>query len=203
MEAPLGNRTWTVEEYLAFEATSEQRHEFRNGTVVAMAGSSYEHSAIEANTHLAIGERLRGKSCRTHEGKLRVRFSGTPLYGYPDVLIICGPPVFDSADKARTTILNPTVVIEVLSPSTEAYDRGEKFSRYLRIESLSEYVLVAQDRSRVETYFRTGDGTWVFSYFDGLQSAARFRSLEIEIPLAEIYADIEFPPEGTLVPVPV
>jgi Uma2 family endonuclease len=126
---------------------------------------------------------------------LRVRALSSARYAYPDVAIICKPPEFDPQDKSQSTITNPRVIVEVLSPSTEKDDRGEKFARYILCPSLEEYVLITQHKPRVETFHRQGDGTWSFAYFDGRESIGKLRSLGIELPLTEVYAGVEFPPE--------
>jgi Uma2 family endonuclease len=117
------------------------------------------------------------------------------LYTYPDVSIICGPRESDLNDPLRETFTNPRLIVEVLSESTEAYDRGEKFDRYRQLDSLQEYVLVSRETSRVETFFRQSEGAWLLTPVSGLKSTAKLRSIEIELPLAEVYAGIEFAAE--------
>lgn len=185
---------YTVKEYLRIERDSMQKHEYRDGQVVAMAGATPAHVAIATNVAGELRTRLRGTPCRPYSADLRVRISGTPLYTYPDVSVICGPLEFDEQDERRETVTNPRVIVEVLSPSTEAYDRGEKLRRYLRIPSFSEYVLVSQAAAVVETYARQPDGLWVFHIYEGMGVTARLRSLEIDLPLAEVYAGGDFPP---------
>jgi Uma2 family endonuclease len=192
MGAPARNLSYSLDDYLQLELTALERHEFRNGEVVAMSGGTYENSIITANVVAAVHGRLRGKRCRVAESNLRIRIPRTVLYTYPDASVICGGPRFDPRDKTRRTITNPRVVIEVLSPSTEAYDRGEKFEMYRRIESFEEYVLVAQDAPRVEVFRRQRDGTWLFSSASGLKSSIAIRSIKIKVPLAEIYEEIKF-----------
>jgi Uma2 family endonuclease len=186
---------FTIEEYLRLEADAVEKHEYRDGEIVAMAGGSPQHSLVIANLIREVGNRLKGKPCRVYDSNLRVRVARTTLYTYPDLTVICGDPEFDPQDRNRTTVVNPRLVVEVLSPATEAEDRGEKFIRYLQIDSLQEYVLVSQLAPRVETYFRRGDGSWLFTPAAGLEALAKLRSLEIDLPLAEAYAGIEFPPE--------
>jgi Uma2 family endonuclease len=186
---------FTVTEYLQLEAGAKVRHEFRDGEIVAMAGGSPEHSLIIANIIRELGNRLKGKPCRVYDSNLRVRIPRTPLYTYPDVSVICGETQVDPQDPGRTTATNPRLIVEVLSNSTEADDRGEKFRRYLSLESLEEYVLVSQVRARVETFTRQGDGSWRFATAAELESRAVFSSLQVELPLSEIYAGVQFPPE--------
>lgn len=186
---------FTVEEYLRLEADSVEKHEYRGGEIIAMAGGSPEHSLITANLIGELRQRLKGKPCRVYDSNLRVRIPGTTSYAYPDLSVICGPAQFDPQDRNRVTATNPKVVIEVLTPSTEADDRGEKFRHYLALPSLEEYVLVSQLAPRVESYHRREDGTWLFAVAEGADAAARFRSLGVEVPFTEVYAGVEFPPE--------
>jgi len=185
-------RRYTAEEYLRLENDSTERHEFRDGQIIAMAGGTYEHSLIAANVVRELGNRLKKGPCRVLESNLRIRMGRSVLYSYPDASVICGPPQFDLLDPGRMTMKNPHVVIEVLSPTTEAYDRGEKFDRYRQIESLEEYVLVAQDRPSVQTFLRQSDGTWLFTSANGLDASTKIHCLDVELPLAEVYAGIDF-----------
>lgn len=127
---------------------------------------------------------------------MRVRIPPTDRYVYPDATVVCGQPQFDPQDPNRTTIINPRVIFEVLSESTEAYDRGAKFTRYREIESLEEFVLVSQDRPLVEAYTRQSGGTWLLEASSGVDVVAALRALQISLPLSEIYADIQFPPSN-------
>lgn len=194
----LEKRRYTVSEYLAFERTAEVRHEYRNGEILAMAGGSYNHSLILANLIRELGNALKGKPCRALESNLRVKIPRTPLYTYPDATVICGDPQFDPSDTGMETIINPRALFEVISPTSEAYDRGEKFTRYRQLESLQEYVLVSQESPHVQVFVRQEGATWLFTAFSGLDAQARIGGLEIDIPLREIYASIQFPPEAPL-----
>ena len=197
---PIHSHRFTIEDYLRLESDAVEKHEYRNGEIVAMAGGSPQHSLIIANLIRETGNRLKGKPCRVYDSNLRVRVSPTGLYTYPDLLVICGEPQFDPRDTRRTTVINPRTIVEVLSPSTEAYDRGDKFRQYLRIDSLREYVLVSQARPFVESFYLQADGTWLFAPVSGLETAAKLRSLDVDLPLAEAYVGIEFPPEPELTP---
>ena len=187
-------RRYTAAEYFRIEATSEQKHEFRHGELIAMAGGTESHSLIIMNTGGELRSRLRDVDCRVYDSNLRVRARRDVRYVYPDVFVTCGPREFDTDDPQHLTVLNPKVVVEVLSPSTELADRGEKFAYYLQCPSLEEYVLIAQHEARVETYLRQPDGTWSFAYFVGPDATARVRSLGVDLPLAEVYAKVVFPP---------
>jgi Uma2 family endonuclease len=195
MESPIESRPrYSVEEYLRLEGDSAERHEFRDGQIVAVSGGTEPHSLIIANVVGALWGRLRGGPCRVYESNLRLRIPRKPLYCYPDASIVCGPAQYDPQGPQRTTILNPRIIIEVLSPSTEAYDRGEKFTDYREIDSLEEYVLIDQKEPSVQTFLRQGDGTWSFAAWAGMETAAKIRCLGLEIPMAELYAGVEFPP---------
>ena len=182
----------TVADYLRLEQRSREKHEYRHGKILAMAGGMPRHSLIIANLIREGGNALKGKPCRIYESNLRVRTARSTLYTYPDATIVCGPLQFDSNDIHRTTITNPKVLIEVLSPSTEAYDRVEKFDDYRTMESLEEYVLVGQSRPSVQSLLRQPDGTWSFAWSEGLEAVARIRSVGIDLPLTEVYAGVEF-----------
>ena len=185
----------TVEEYLRFEAAAaDVRHEFRDGVAVAMSGGTYTHSQIIVNVGGELRSRLKGKGCTTLESNMRVRIPRKAKYYYPDLPVVCGSPEFDPAGPAETTLLNPRLIVEVLSDSTEAFDRGAKFTDYREIESLREYVLVSQHAPLVEVYLRQDDGTWRFQPSAGLAATARLQSIGIELPLAEVYAGVTLPP---------
>jgi len=127
-------------------------------------------------------------------GRTTVLNPRVAVYLYPDASVICDPPLFDPQAGGRTTVLNPRVAVEVLSPSTEAYDRGKKLQRYLQIPSLEEYVLIAQAEPSIDTYFRHPDGSWTFSVAYGLDATVTLRSLGVSVPLGEVYANVDFPP---------
>lgn len=191
---------YTVEEYLELEGRSPQdKFEYREGLIVnmrealAMAGGSTEHSLINANLIRAVGNRLEGGPCRIYSNDLRIRIPRKALYTFPDAAVVCGRAELDQHPSAGSTLTNPRVIFEVLSPSTELYDRGDKFALYREIPSLAEYVLVSQSHPRIETYFRPDDGGWTFGPYDGLDRSVSLLSLKLDLPLAEVYAGIEFP----------
>jgi Uma2 family endonuclease len=195
MALPAEKKRVTVEEYLRQEESALERHEFHDGEVLAMAGNSYDHSVIASNLNRIIGNLLQGKPCRPLNGNIRVSIPSISRYLYPDLVVFCDRARLDPADRSAGSILTPRVVIEVLSKSTEAYDRGKKFSYYREVESMREYVLVSQYSPTVETFFRQ-DRDWAFGSAQGLETALTLKSLDISIPLREIYADVEFPPPG-------
>jgi Uma2 family endonuclease len=183
-------RRISPEVYLAIEDSSESRNELVNGVVVAMSGNTYPHLLIVGNLVLELNGRLRGKSCRMLSNDLRVKVELTGDYFYPDLVGVCGPPVFDQ--QSSITLVNPTLLIEVLSPSTEAYDRGQKFLHYQQIPTLKEYVLVTQEEARVERYTRGENSAWTYKMVSGLEATASFASIDCAVSLAEIYRDVTF-----------
>jgi Uma2 family endonuclease len=196
MSLPRTLSHFSPEEYLAFERGTDARHEYLDGHVYAMAGESIEHSRICVNVAGELRARLKGSPCEVLSPNMKVVTSPTGLFSYPDVVVICGEPQF--YDERRDILTNPTIVFEVLSPSTEAYDRGEKFLRYrTQIESLREYVLVSQHRPLVEHYVRQPDGSWSYSSAGDLSEAVDLPSIDCRLPLSEIYDRIIFPAGDT------
>lgn len=193
MTQAVAKRRYTVDEYLRIERDSLEKHEFDDGEILAMAGATRVHVLIASNVVGELRNRLRGKPCIPYSSDLRIRLSGRPKYVYPDVTVICGQPIADPDDRKGESFLNPRLVVEVLSPS-EQYDRRTKFDRYRQVESFREYVLVSQDAPRVETFYRQPDGTWAFDVATGAGAVARLRSLDVELPLDEVYVGVEFPP---------
>jgi len=181
----------TAAEYLAIERGAEFRSEFVNGAMFAMAGGSPEHNRVKGNLDGELFARLKGGPCQTYSSDQRVLVEKTGLYTYPDVVILCGPGVYDPAD--RDTLTNPTAIIEVMSPSTERYDRGKKFRSYQQIPSVIESVLVAQDEPVCERYVRQADDSWALVSFVGLTATLEFTSVKARISLADVYAGVDFP----------
>jgi Uma2 family endonuclease len=185
---PLAQHHVTPEEYLALERASEFRSELIDGQIVAMSGTSRAHSLIVVNLAREISVQLRGRPCEIYIADMRVRVAPTGLYTYPDLAGLCGEPRLE--DGHHDTLTNPALVIEVLSPSTEAYDRGEKFAQYRALDSLCEYVLVAQDRMRVEHY-RRQEAQWVLTALDGPDAVLNLESIGCTVRLADIYEKVE------------
>jgi Uma2 family endonuclease len=181
---------FTAEQYIALERKADFRSEYRNGYVVAMAGASREHNLIAGNTHGEIRSQVKERRCEVYMSDMRVRVSADGLYTYPDVVVVRGEAEFE--DDELDTLLNPTMIAEVLSPTTEAYDRGEKFARYRESASLREYVLIAQDKVLVERFTRQGDD-WIRSVYQSLDETLRLTSIDCEIPLREIYRKVNLP----------
>jgi Uma2 family endonuclease len=175
---------YTLEDYLGVEELGRVRHEYLNGEIFAMAGGTPEHAALSAAAVTLLGGKLRGGPCRLYSGDLRIRVRATGLATYPDAAVICGEPARDP--DSPTHVTNPAVIVEVLSPSTEDYDRGEKREHYQRIESLKEYVLVSQDRRRVEVFFRDLGGTWQSRVHEAGAEVA-LPSLKVSFSTDELY----------------
>jgi Uma2 family endonuclease len=179
----------TEAQYLAHERAADFRSEYLRGEMFAMAGASHQHSRIKANAERQINNQLAGGPCYAVSSDQRVKVPATRLYTYPDIVVVCGRPEFE--DDLRDTLLNPRVIFEILSETTEAYDRGAKFGHYRQLASMQEYVLVAQDRPLVERYLRQPNGDWVLTEFSGLAAIATLATIAVRLPLAEIYAGIE------------
>jgi Uma2 family endonuclease len=182
----------TPEEYLEIERDAEFRSEYYQGEMFAMAGGTETHTVLVDNLVFELRQKLRGGSCRSYSRDMRVRVSPTGLYTYPDLIIVCGERKF--LDDTRDTLLNPAVIIEVLSKSTEAYDRGKKFDHYRTLESLQEYVLVSQDEAQVESFRRQPGAEWLFKVAKGLDAEISLESVQCSLRLADIYEAVDLPP---------
>ncbi|MBI3923787.1 MAG: Uma2 family endonuclease [Armatimonadetes bacterium] len=177
------------EEYLAVERSAEWKHEYLDGDVFEMARSDSSHNLIVSNLVGDIGTKLRGLPCEVLACNMRMRVAERGPFTYPDVLVVCAKPVY--VDEKRDTLLNPKVLFEVLSDSTEANDRGWKWAHYRHLASLAEYVMISQDHCRVEQYVRQPDGDWTFREYRIPEDSLRLPSLECEIALADIYHRVE------------
>lgn len=173
------------EEYLVREPEASYKSEFRDGRVWAMSGASPEHSRIMGNMFTEINQQLKGRPCRAYTSDTRVKVEAARFYTYPDLSVTCEKPVFDERD--RMALLNPTLIVEVLSPSTADYDRGEKFAYYKKLTSLWEYVLVAQDTVRVEHFQRQEDGGWTATTVEGLDAWVDLPRIGCRVALRDIY----------------
>lgn len=186
------NRRMTEDEYLVMERAAETKSEFYCGEVVAMAGASRFHHAIKDNFIGLLNPQLRNAGCRTYSSDMKVWSPRTRQYTYPDIVIICGKPEFK--DEKTDILLNPKVVIEVLSPSTDRYDRATKFKGFIALESVQEYILVSQFDPFVQRFVRrTLHSNWEMTPFEGLESDFELATLPVKIPMADIYRDVEFP----------
>jgi Uma2 family endonuclease len=191
MSALTMSKKLTVAEYLAIEEKAERKSEFHNGEMFAMAGASREHNILTRNLTAELHLRLKGSSCQVFVADQRVKVDRTGLYTYPDLLIVCGPPEY--AAENRDTLINPKVIIEVLSDTTERYDRTTKFRHYKQLQPVTEYVLVAQDEPLVERFTRLSDGTWAQTDFVGLNATMELITVPASVSLADIYLGVEFP----------
>ena len=184
-------RRYTLEEYLELDRTSDERLEFWDGEVFCMSGGSEVHYEIEGNIFAFLKSHLRERGCRVFTGNVRIKVPSATPYRYADVSALCGDARFEEVGGVDA-LLNPQLIVEVLSPSTEAYDRGEKFTHYKSIPTLREYLLVAQHRPHVTRLYRRDDGTWVHTDVDELAAVLTLDSLGCDLPLSEIYRGVSF-----------
>jgi Uma2 family endonuclease len=189
MPVPARQRV-TPEQYLALEREADTKSEYFNGEIFAMAGASREHNLITLNVGAALHSQLRGRPCETYPSDMKVKVSATGLYTYPDVTIACGELQFD--DDRKEVLVNPTLIVEVLSSTTEAYDRGDKFGHYRKLESLKEYVLIAQDRYHVEHYLRQSEHQWLLTEVTNPEDTVHLPSIGCHLALSDIYERLEF-----------
>jgi Uma2 family endonuclease len=181
----------TPEEYLAIERRAETKSEYFDGEMFAMVGASRKRNIISGNVLGEVGQQLKGKPFEIYASKMRVKIPATGLYTYPDVTVACGEPEFE--DEFVDTLLNPTLIVEVLSASTAAYDRIKKFGYYRTIDSLAEYLLVAQDEYKVEQYAKQPDGRWLLSDIRSLKGVVELDSIECRLTLADVYDKVSLP----------
>ncbi len=196
----LAKKHYTVEEYFELEARAEYKNEYYQGEIFAMAGATIAHNDIVANLIGELRETLRGSPCRVMPSDTRIKCR-TSLYTYPGALIVCGEREILKFQNLET-LLNPRVVFEVLSESTESYDRGKKFEHYQSIATFEEYVLVAQDRAHVDHFVRQTDGSWRLTMMDGLESTLRLATVNCALPFQAIFEGVTLPPEATTATVP-
>lgn len=189
-------RVFTAEEYLMIEREAPYKSEFFHGAIIKMSGASEAHITINFNLGAAIRIRLRDSNCRGFGNDMKVRTVSRGFFAYPDLTIVCGEGVFH--DSRRDVLLNPTALFEILSPSTEAVDRGEKFVDYRELDSLRDYVLIAQNAPRIEHYTRNENNDWIPSIAIGFDAEITLSGLPLTLPLSEIYEDVVFPPALSL-----
>ena len=184
MSAVLEQPRYTAEDYLTLERSASIKSEFHNGEIYAMTGASRKHNLITVNIAGELRSQLKKRPCEAYINDMRVKAAEARSYHYPDIAVVCGAPQFE--DTYFDTLLNPTLLIEVLSPSTEAYDRGGKFAHYRKIDSLREYLLISQDQPSIERYLRQGD-VWILSEAVGLEASMSLESIECLLSLREVY----------------
>lgn len=192
MAIPQTTQRLTEAEYLGIERAAEFKSQFYDGEMFAMAGGTLRHSLIAANLIQAVGSQLRGRPCRVFTADLRLKVEASGLLTYPDLSVICGLPEF--AAGTDDTVVNPTLIVEVLSDSTEAFDRGRKFEHYRRMPALREYLLVSQHEPRIEQYVRREAGRWELQEAAGLDASLALPSLGVTLALAGVFEGVEFSP---------
>lgn len=189
----LPKEKYTLEEYLELDRNSDERLEFWDGEIFSMSGASDPHDQIETNLIFQLRLRLIGGACRVFAANMRIKVPTMPPYRYGDLSGLCGKPKFEKVDGVDV-LTNPSLIIEVLSHSTEAYDRGDKFSRYKSIPTLAEYLLIAQHRPHISQFIKQPDGSWNNLEFNDLNDTLKVFTLDCELPLTEIYQDVNFAP---------
>lgn len=182
-------KPYTAEEYLALERQAQYKSEYCAGEIFAIAGASKWHNLIVANVIGELRSQLKGRPCTTYPSDMRVKISPTGLYTYPDVTVVCGEARFE--DTRQDTLLNPTLIVEVLSESTEAYDRGGKFAHYRKLPTLLEYVLITQTKPHIEHYIRQPDHRWLLEEAETLHSTIHFPAIDCHLSLAEAYDKVD------------
>jgi Uma2 family endonuclease len=187
--AALPQSLMTLEEYFQLEESSEIRHEYYHGRVFAMAGASEKHNDIVSSVQFSLYGQTRGRNCKVRASDMRVGIKAADFYTYPDVVIVCGKRELDH--QLPNTLLNPTVLVEVLSPSTAAYDHGDKFEAYRTLDSLQEYLLISQNSVRVEHYVRQGDA-WLFTETTRLEDTIMLPSIDCTLLVSDIYEKVDF-----------
>jgi len=183
---------YTLEEYFALEQASEIRYEYWHGEVFAMSGASLTHVQIQINLITLLRSQLRGRPCRLFSSDMRLKVPSLPPYRYPDLSALCGEPVFELIGGLEV-LINPMLIVEILSPTTEAFDRGDKFTHYKSIPSFREYLLIAQHRPHVGQYIKQSEAVWSYQEFNDLSAALSVSALDCRLVLEELFQDVVFP----------
>lgn len=186
---------FTIEEYIDFDKNSEERWEYFDGIVISMSGGTLAHNQISVNLLFGVRNNAMAQGCQVLPADMRIKVPKAPPYRYGDIVVVCGPPVIESV-QGLDVLVNPSLIIEILSESTEAYNRGQKFLSYKSIDSFREYLLVAQDRPYITHYVRQADGSWLRFDIEGLESEIDLVTIQCKITLREIYALVEFAAAG-------
>lgn len=182
----------SLEEYLELDKNSEEKYEYFDGEIFAMAGGSSNHARIGGNTHAALHQKLRGGNCEVFNSDLRVKVPAAFPYRYPDASVVCGEPIFEKL-QGQEQLVNPILIVEVLSPSTEAYDLGKKFTAYQSIKSFQEYLIIAQDAAHVIQHVKQSNGRWLRIEIEGLGNEIFLESLNITLTMSELYERVKLP----------
>lgn len=184
-------KVYSIAEYLELEKSTDEKFEYWDGSVWSMSGATYPHNMVVMNLLLEIGSKLREKGCHSFPTDMRVKVPNYPPYRYPDLTALCGEPIIEELGGIDM-LVNPQLIVEVLSDSTEAFDRGDKFTYYKSIPSFSEYVLVAQHRPHVTVFVKHGDGFWANYEYNDIGQTVQLSSVPCELRLADIYRGVEF-----------
>lgn len=192
--AAYDKRKYTIGEYLEMEEVAVEKHEYYKGKIFAMSGAKRTHNIITVNLITSLNNRLKGSSCRPYGSDMRIHIPKNTLFTYPDISVVCGREEY--LDNDERNLLNPSVIIEVLSPSTRSYDRGDKFKLYRDIPSLKQYMLVEPENVSVEAFAINAEGYWQLTEYDQLTDALVIKSIGVSIPLAEIYSDTNVAPQA-------
>ncbi|MBF0242932.1 MAG: Uma2 family endonuclease [Desulfamplus sp.] len=187
---PQEKQRMTPEDYLEFEKNSELKHEYFDGEIFAMVGARKNHNRVSSNTSRILGNQLLNRPCDVFISDMRVKIPEIEKYTYPDIVVACDKVEF--IEEELDSLLNPVVIIEILSDTTESYDRGLKFTHYRLIESLQEYILISQYHCQVEKFKRDKEGTWVYSSVEDMKASVKIDSINCELALSEIYYRVEF-----------
>jgi Uma2 family endonuclease len=193
MTHAVDSKRCTPAKYYELERVATSKSDYVDGWIIPIPAGTSDHSLISVNVIGELRYRLKGSPCRVLESNMRLKVEATGLRTYPDASVYCGPLQYDDEDPEKTTATNPTVLVEVLSPSTEAYDRGLKSQNYRRVKTLLAYLLVAQNRPYVELHHRQPNGDWTIREVEGLTTFMRIDAINVELPLSEIYDRVEFP----------
>ena len=184
-----GKQKFTIEEYLAMEEAATEKHEYYKGEIFAMSGPKVPHNTISINMLVELGNKLKGKKCRPFSSDQRIHIETNTLFTYPDISIICGEP--ETLNNDNWNVLNPAIIIEVLSPSTRNYDRGEKFKLYRDIPALKEYILVDSETIHIEIFRLNDSNHWELEEYDAVEEMLYIKTINERISLADIYAGVQ------------
>ena len=184
-------QTYSLEEYFELEKSTDEKFEFWDGNVWSMSGASFRHNRIVQNLNVEVELQIREKGCQSFPSDMRIKVPDYPPYRYPDLTALCGKPEIETLGGLEL-LVNPQLIVEVLSDSTEAFDRGDKFSRYKSIESFTEYLLIAQHRPHVSQFVKHGDGFWMNLEYNDLSETVELKSVPCRLALDSIYRDVSF-----------
>ena len=188
---PVSKRKYTLDEYLELDKNSEEKYEYFDGEIFDMAGGSPSHARAGGNVYSLFQQRLRGRDCEAFNSDMRVKVPAALPYRYPDVSVVCGEPIFEELN-GQEMLVNPVLIVEVLSPSTAAYDLKDKFTAYQSIDSFREYLIVSQDRPHIIQHIRQSKGRWLRIEIEGLDGEVALESVNVTLPLSEIYERVKF-----------